>query len=218
MEKSKKYGVFRPFLVERAEYDGDFELPVIRTSNRLPEQVVTFSRAMERGQKDFNRWVVFYEDDYRFERLWNSPTRYLARLKKFQGVVLPDFSMYRNMPLVMQAWNAYRGRALASWLAENNIEVIPNVRFGDERTYTFCFDGVEKGKTIAVGTYGCIKKKADRLCFIAGLAQAVKRLTPKTIVVYGAAPDSIFKPYKDMGIRVIAFESEFAKSGKRVTS
>ena len=76
----------------------------------------------------------------------------------------------------------------------------------------------EQGKTIAVGTHGCIKKKADKEYFKNGLAELVKRLSPKNIIVYGAAPDSIFKPYRDMGINIIAFESEFAKSRKQVTA
>lgn len=104
------------------------------------------------------------------------------------------------------------------WLQNNGIEVIPNVRVGDERTYSFCFDGVEENKTVAVGTHGCIKRKEDKLFFKVGLAQLVKRLLPKTIIVYGAAPDSIFKPDRDMGIDIIAFESEFSKSGRQVTA
>ena len=46
----------------------------------------------------------------------------------------------------------------------------------------------------------------------------VQRLSPKIIIVYGSAPDNIFKPYKDMGIKIIAFESEFSKSRKQVTA
>ena len=126
--------------------------------------------------------------------------------------------MYRNMPLCMQLWNTYRGRALASWLQENGIEVIPNVRFGDERTFAFCFDGIEKNKTVAVGTHGCIKQKEDRIFFEKGLSIMVQRLKPKTIIVYGAAPDRIFKPYRDTGINIIAFESEFSKSRRQVTA
>ncbi|MEI8083290.1 MAG: DUF4417 domain-containing protein, partial [Actinomycetes bacterium] len=34
----------------------------------------------------------FYEDDYRFNRLWNDPERYIRRLARFAGVVSPDFS------------------------------------------------------------------------------------------------------------------------------
>ena len=41
-------------------------------------------------------------------------------------------------------------------------------------------------------------------------------LFPKNIIVYGSAPDSIFKPYKGMGINIIALESDFSKSRERV--
>ena len=217
-EKFNKYDVFHAFLVENAEFDGYIELPVINTSDELPEKVVTFSKAMSKSWSDFECWVVFYEHDKEFERLWNNPKQYLDKLKKFKGVISPDFSLYRNMPLVMQMWNTYRGRSLAVWLQNNDVEIIPNVRFGDERTFSFCFDGVEENKTVAVGTHGCIKRKEDRIFFKVGLARMVQRLSPKTIIVYGSVPDNIFKSYKDMGINIISFESEFSKSRKQVTA
>lgn len=214
----KNYDVFNSFLVSNAEYDGNMEIPRIRTSKEVPNKIVTFSKAMSQKWNDFDYWVVFYEHDQKFEKLWKNPKKYLNKLKKFRGVISPDFSLYRNMPLCMQVWNTYRGRALASWFQENGIEVIPNVRFGDERTYSFCFDGIEKNKTVSVGTHGCIKKKEDKVFFKVGLAQMVHKLSPETIIVYGRVPDSIFKPYKDIGIKIIAFESEFSKSRKQVTA
>ncbi len=215
---TKESDVFRAFLVERADYDGYLELPKLKTSEFLPQKVIPFSRAMEQKRVDFDAWVMFYEHDDKFERFWHNPKRYLARLKQFKGVISPDFSMYRNMPLCMQMWNTYRGRALAVWLQQNGVEVIPNVRFGDERTFSFCFDGIEENKTVAIGTHGCIKRKEDKLFFKVGLASMVKRLSPKTIIVYGSAPESIFGIYKEMGIKIIAFESEFAASRKRVSA
>ena len=215
---NNNYDVFHAFLVENADYDGYYELPVIRTSDHLPDKVITFSKAMSKTWDDFDCWVVFYEHDRDFERLWSKPRQYLDKLKKFKGIISPDFSLYRNMPLIMQMWNTYRSRAIAVWLQNNGIEVIPNVRFGDERTFSFCFDGIEENKTVAVGTHGCIKRKEDKIFFKIGLARMVQRLSPKTIIVYGSAPDSIFKPYKDMGINIIAFESEFSKSRKQVTA
>lgn len=215
---NSNYDVFRSFLVEDADYEGYIELPKIKTSNFIPEQLVPFSKAMSKSWNDFDCWVMFYEHDVKFERLWNNPKKYLEKLKKFKGVISPDFSLYRNMPLVMQQWNTYRSRALAVWLQNNGIEVIPNVRFNDERTYNFCFAGIEKFKTIAVGTHGCIKNKIDKDYFEKGLAELVKRLSPKTIIVYGAAPDDIFKVYKDAGIEIISFESEFSKSRKQVVA
>lgn len=161
---------------------------------------------------------MFYEHDVNFERLWHNPKQYLAKLKKFKGIISPDFSLYRNMPLCMQMWNTYRGRAIAVWLQNNGVEIIPNVRFGDKRTFSFCFDAVEEYKTVAVGTHGCIRRKEDKIFFKIGLARMVQKLSPKTIIVYGSAPDSIFKPYMDMGIDIIAFESEFSKARKQMTA
>lgn len=215
---NNNYDVFHSFLVKDSDYGGYIELPKIKTGNVLPEKLVPFSKAMSKSWKDFDCWVMFYEHDAKFERLWNNPMQYLKKLKKFKGVVSPDFSLYRNMPLVMQMWNTCRGRALAAWLQSNGVEVIPNVRFGDERTFSFCFDAIEENKTVAVGTHGCIKRNEDKIFFKVGLAQLVQRLSPKTIIVYGSAPDHIFKPYKDMGINIIAFESEFSKSRKQVTA
>ena len=161
---------------------------------------------------------MFYEHDIKFERLWHNPKQYLAKLKRFKGIISPDFSLYQNMPLCMQMWNTYRGRALSAWLQSNGIEIIPNVRFNDERTYEFCFDGIEKFKTVALGTHGCIKRRIDKDYFKDGLAEMVKRLSPRTIIVYGSAPDDIFKKYRDMGINIMPFESEFSKSRKQVTA
>lgn len=215
---NRNYDVFNSFLVKDADYDGYIELPPIKTSNQQCNKIIAFSKAMSKTWKDFDCWVMFYEHDVKFQRLWNNPRKYLNKLKKFKGIISPDFSIYRNMPLVMQQWNTYKGRALAVWLQNNGIEVIPNVRFNDERTYNFCFDGIEKFRTIAVGTHGCIKSRVDKDYFKKGLAELVKRLSPKTIIVYGAAPDDIFKVYKDAGIEIISFESEFSKSRKQVVA
>lgn len=210
MSNSSIHDVFHAFLVENAEYAGDDEFPCIRTSACLPTRVITFSKALR--TKDYNQWVVFYEHDYQFIRVWNQPRRYLKILQRFRGVISPDFSLYRNMPLCMQKWSTYQNRALGHWWSENGIEVIPNVRFADNRSYSFCFDGVERNSTVCIGTLGCLKRKTERAIFQEGLAEMVIRLQPQTIIVYGAAPSEIFDNYRNMGIRIIVFESECTSS------
>ena len=106
------YDVFNAFLLKNADYEGYIELPALKTSEHLPEKVVTFSKAMSASFNNFDCWVVFYEHDRAFARLWNNPNKYLNKLKKFKGIISPDFSVYRNMPLVMQMWNIFKGRAL----------------------------------------------------------------------------------------------------------
>ncbi len=206
--------VFNSFLVNSAEYSGLFEFPVVLPVQNRPNRLIPFSRAISLG--DYDYWIHFYEDDYLFERLWKNPRKYLSILKRFNGVILPDFSLYRDMPLVMQLWNIYRSRALGTWLQQNQINVIPNVRFGDKRTFRYCCDGLSSGGVIAVGSYGTIKNRQDRDIFIAGLDVVIQRLSPTAIVVYGSAPSSIFKKYCDAGIEVLQFDSEFCTSRKEV--
>lgn len=121
---NKNYDVFRSFLVENADYEGYIELPKIKTSNIIPKNLVPFSKAMSRSWKDFDCFVMFYEHDVKFERLWHNPKQYLEKLKKFKGIISPDFSLYRNMPLCMQMWihtegehyrHGYRITALKSY-------------------------------------------------------------------------------------------------------
>jgi hypothetical protein len=140
--------------------------------------------------------VHFYEDDTSFERLWNRPNTYLPILKKFKGVISPDFSVYRDMPLVMQQWNIYRSRALGHWLQENGVPVIPNIRFSDERTFELSCAGICKHGVIAIGSHGRVKLLTERTYFENGLRYVIEKLEPTTIVVYGAAPDEIFAQYK----------------------
>ncbi len=122
---------------------------------------------------------------------------------KFEGVITPDYSLYREMPLVMQMWNTYRNRALAFWLQNNGVNIVPNVRWGDERTYDFAFEGFAQGGTYAVCTNGCIRDKLDRYYFKKGLAKMVEVLRPNAIVNYFTAPDDIFRFCREKGIEII---------------
>lgn len=206
--------VWNAFLVATASYGGPFEFPAIVPSWSVPNRLIAFSKAV--SCKDFDQWIHFYEDDYFFERLWRNPKRYLAMLRRFNGVILPDFSVYRDMPFVMQMWNIYRSRAIGAWLQRKGVDVIVNMRYGDHRTRGICCDGAPHGCTIAVGSYGTLKDKDDKRWFVEGLAAVVEHLGPTTIVVYGAALDSIFGRYRDQGIKIVQFDSDFAASHRDV--
>ena len=206
--------VFNAFLVSLAFFAGIFEFPIIQPTHWIPNKLIPFSKAI--SCKDYNQWVHFYEFDYLFERLWRNPRRYLEILRRFNGVILPDFSVYRDMPFVMQLWNIYRSRALGFWLQSNGIKVIVNIRWGDKRTYRFCCDGVARGCTIAIGTNGAIGDAADRRFFEKGLAVVVRLLAPKVIVVYGSAPKAIFDKYRDAGIEIIQFDANITSVHKEV--
>lgn len=149
--------VFRASLVSTANYAGDPEIPVIRATDALPGQMRPFSQAI--NSRSRKGWIHFYEDDVKFERIWSNPKRYLSALCKFEGVITPDFSVYRDMPKVMQEWNIYRARAIGYALQEQGANVIVNLRFGDERTFETACLGVPKNASFAIGSHGNIKKR-----------------------------------------------------------
>lgn len=202
--------VFNAFLVKNAVYDGILEIPAQRGGLYNPAGVIEFSKALSSQKYDY--WVHFYEDDSSFERIWKNPRKYLPVLKRYAGVIAPDFSLYRDMPLVMQLWNIYRNHAIGSWLQENGVNVIPNVRFGDERTYDACCLGVPHNSTIAIGTHGCVKNRIDREYLSAGIDHVISTLKPRVLVVYGTTPADIFDKYRDQGISILQFNSSFANS------
>lgn len=128
-------------------------------------------------------------------------------------------NIHQSTQADLQHWNIYRSRAIGHWLQENNVPVIPNIRFGDERTFDVSCAGIQEFGTIAVGTHGCIKLLSDRKYFISGLGYIVGKLEPSTIVVYGAAPDRIFAPYREKGIEILQFDSEYSVThGKAVNA
>lgn len=107
----------------------------------------------------------------------------------------------------MQMWNTYRNRALGYWLQNNGVNIIPNVRWGDERTYEFAFEGLQQGGTFAISTNGCIQDKTDRYFFAKGLEKMVEVLKPDTLVKYSQTPEDIFRPYKEQKINIIEIEN-----------
>ncbi len=198
--------VFHASLLSNAHFAGEFDFPVIKAEHIIPRNMIPFSQAIK--EKDnFHQWVCFYEDDFRFERIWNQPSRYVKILSRFDGVVAPDFSVYYDMPYAMQLWNVFRSRTIGAWLQQQGIKVIPNIRFGDERTFECCCDGISKHSVIAIGSLGCLKVKEYRSLFEKGVKYVTDVLQPEAIIFYGATPNCASK-IKKQGVNVITIKPQ----------
>ena len=199
--RHKRYDVFKSELVKTAQFSPIFELPQLKPVHYTPANALPFEKAYSKATD--KNWLHFYTHDHIFECVWNNPNRYLPVFKRIAGVISPDFSIYREMPLAMQIWNTYRNRALAFRLQREGVPIIPNVRWGDERTYAFAFEGLPKGGTVAVSTNGLLRNKLDREYFKQGLAVMIETLQPRTVVNYSRMPDDIFGPYRNNGPELI---------------
>lgn len=203
--KHPRLEVFKSELVKDARFSAMYEFPLLERTSFVPEKAIPFEKAPKAA--DHQQWVHFYTHDRNFECVWRDPKRYLAMFKRFDGVITPDFSLYREMPLAMQIWNTYRNRAIAHWLQYNGVKIVPNVRWGDERTYKFAFEGLMARGSVAVSTNGCIRNKVERRYFQKGLAVMVEALKPETIINYSQTPDDIFAECVAQGIQVIPIEN-----------
>lgn len=199
--------VFHSYLVRNAILEGELGIPYIHPESQVPHKLISFTDAIRGGDPD--AWVHFYQDDVKFERFWNYPQRYLPILQRYAGIITPDYSLYRDMPLAQQQWNIYRGRALGYWVQENGCRAIVNVRVADERTYESACTGVPRHAAIAIGSHGCLRCAEDRSYFARGLHYIVDTLEPDCVIVYGIAPDDIFGPYRSAGIRILQFDSDY---------
>jgi len=195
---------FRISLVETAFFDGVFEIPHIDGPKEIiiPNGMVPFSQR-ERSH-DYEDFVCFYENDINFREILTNTEDYVEDLKRFPGVVTPDCSLYVDAPLCVQIADIYLNRAVGYYLSRQGIYTIPNIRWGDERTYTtevfdekVAFLGVDKHSIVSIGTYGQIRGKEDKRYFREGLLAMLDELDPEVVLVYGPMPDSIFKDVKD---------------------
>jgi len=205
-------GSEKAWLVRGANFD-EWDIPIIETAVGTPTSLLPFSKCKK--ERDFAHWIHFYEQDDKFENLWTNPKGHVEKLKRFNGIISPDFSIYADYPLAEQVHNKYRNHAVAYWLSTQGIPVIPNVRWSNERSYDFCFRGIEKNSVVAVGTHGQMKSKANRELFTRGLPVMISTLSPHTIIVYGNAPDDVFGKYKTQDMKIIVFKSETARYHER---
>lgn len=191
-----------PEFVIGAEFDGIFEMPIIKRPKKIiiPDKLVPFSKMDQAEPKSFA--VCEYENDTEFKDLLVNPDEYISILKKYQGFITPDCSVYRDMPLAIQITNIYRSRAIGYCFQKHGVYVVPCVRWGDERTYTtkylperIAFLGIEKHSIVSVGSYGQLKNKVNRYYFEAGMDAMIEALEPEIVLVYSQMPDAMKEKY-----------------------
>ncbi len=181
---------------------GKYGLPRLKSNYSIPpESLVPFNKAKSTdGEK---AGVHFFIDDYQFERVWRSPLRYTEMLRKFDCVLSPDFSLFVDMPLAMKIWNVYRSHAIGAFWQNQGLNVVPTLQWANPITFDFCFSGIEPGGMVAVSTLGAAKHRLSRQLWTAGMKEAIRKLQPKTILLYGSPIDFDFG-----NIRIIRYDNE----------
>lgn len=198
------------------------------TSSKVPTDIVTWTEAITIYNKEmkrnpefaFSAYIAFYEDDYKFDGpngVWKNSEKLLRIARHFEGVITPDFSTYQDFPDPIKRYATYRMRIIGFWLGKNGISIINNVRWGTPETYQYCFDGIQKNSTVAIGTVGGSPRKLiDRERFNNGINYMVELLRPRNIIVYGSSNYDCFKLLEKDGIQIISYPSKTSRAFKGV--
>lgn len=155
----------------------------------LPDFVfdlIKFKAAVDPTLRAASLCHFFLYDAY-IESCWTYPTRALFHVKRYWGVLTPDYSMYVGWPAAMQQWNCYRSRWVGRWWQEHSIKVIPTVSWSTPDTWAWCFAGIPQGQVVAVGVPD-LRISLTRLFFGLGYRQMRKQLEPSRVLVYGQLP------------------------------
>ena len=165
---------------------GSYQIPEIKPIQMDVENVPLIGFNYAKTEKNPEDKIVhFFLDDYQFDRVWNDPDKYLSVLRRFKAVVSPDFSLYLDFPKVVQMYNGYRRQWCGAYWQDYGINVIPTVRWSDEDSYEWCFDGIPRHSLVCISTVGGFKEKDVREKWLQGYHKALEVLEPSHILFYG---------------------------------
>ena len=182
---------------EKKMYEGigKYQFPEIKPVDVDVEGVPLVGFNYAKTEKEPDKKIVhFLLDDNQFERLWNNPDIYLSVLRRFKAVISPDFSLYLDFPKAIQLYNNYRRQWCGAYWQDYGINVIPTVRWADDDSYEWCFDGIPKHSLVCISTVGGFKEKDVREKWLKGYHKALEVLEPSHILFYGKVHKCIDTP------------------------
>ena len=208
-EENYNYRTSQTLLRNKFPGKGKLQIPIVPRFEAKPGDfddllLIGFDKTHLEDNNHLDRMVHFFLYDYRFERVWKNPDNDIEKLSRYRAVLSPDFSMYLEMAPVMQIYNVFRNRWCGAYWASKGIRVIPSVNWGDEFTFDFCFEGIEKGSTVAVSTYMATEhdnRNNQKDWFMAGYNEMLRRIEPERIICYNT-------PFPEMEGNIIHVDYE----------
>lgn len=183
-----RYDVFATNLLKGATLQGKYEFPLIAPIHTPSVETVSFDKIRRTGNFKSPLWVHFYVFDTRFRTILTEFNKQAIYLRNYAGIIGMDNSLYRDMPLAEQIHSVYLNRLGDYHWQQNGFSVIPNVTWGDKRSFEFCFDGVPHNSTIAISSLGMMKGKHNLYYFLDGFETMLSTLHPDYIMFHGTLP------------------------------
>lgn len=179
------------FMRNNFKTSGKWGLPLIQKQTLSTDNIMLVACSDTRANdnnENKQKGVHFFVDDYRFQGIYDNPDRTFERYSQYSFLLSPDFSTYTDMDLWCQLQSVAKNRWVGAYWQSKGLTVIPTISWGLSQSYEFCFDGVEKGATVAIGMIGC---KQSKLNFMRGYNEMLRRLEPEKIICFGSPFDEM---------------------------
>jgi len=178
-------------IIVRNEYEtvGKYSIPLVKKQSIDLDSIslMCFTKAKPDDEENKYKTIHFFTYDWLFETVYNKPQETIEKLEQYYSLLTPDFSTYTDMPLALQIHSTFKNRWCGAYWQSLGLKVIPTVEWGDERSFEFCFDGIEEGSVVAVATYHRENKEG----FLLGYNKMLETIKPSAIICYG-------EPFKGM--------------------
>ena len=169
---------------------GKYDFPIIRKQDIDVNKIkfLSYVNAKKDDKENKDKTIHFFTYDWKFEKVYEKTDEELEKLSQYYCLLSPDFSLFTNMPLALQIESVFKNRWCGAYFQSKGLKVIPTISWGDERSFHFCFDGIEIGSVVAVCTY--YRENCEEE-FMLGYNEMLKRIKPSMVICYD-------EPFKSM--------------------
>lgn len=174
---------------------------------------IDFDTAISESKRDRSIYkkyngLHFYIDDYKFQRLWNYPKRYIDFLKNFDYVIMPDFSLYYNFPQALQIYNKYRNHWLAAYFSVNGVNIVPDISLSSPECFDWSAEAYPQMSLVVFCDVGSQRDKLSREVIPQAFKFMQEKLAPSHIIYFTRSKSVNFEESNITVVRLPFFRSK----------
>lgn len=170
-----EFGTFR--------YIQPYDIPELKPYNGLiPLDLVAYC---DIGRAHRCSCPHFYIDDNRLPMMGNHIEHFTERLRRFNYVIAPDYTMYCGAPLPVNLRSLYLNRSIAAYWQEHGLNVIPSFNGGDAESFKYCLLGLPKYSVLSCGNVGVSHSSISVKLWKCLVEKVVRELEPTALIIYG---------------------------------
>jgi len=158
--------------------------PISAVADPVNADEITWTGFDNAVTRDSGNGLHFYESDYKLNRMWENPKKYIGVLSRYKCVIQPDFSLYYDFPVALQIYNKFRNHWLSAFYAVNGIEMIPNISLSTPENYMWSLLGYPTQSVVAFSDIGTAKDKSEREIIHRAYETMIRELDPIQILYF----------------------------------